>query len=60
MDGCGGSEQVLVTSISWLFYFSADNVKKKKKRERTSVPELWAAVHQVKDLSGVQELLELA
>lgn len=32
----------------------------KKKTDSASVPELWAAVHQVKDLSGVQELLELA
>lgn len=31
-----------------------------KERERTSVPELRAAVHQVKDLSRIQELLELA
>lgn len=31
-----------------------------KNTEVTVVPELWATVHQVKDLSRVQELLELA
>lgn len=39
---------------------SVPTLGKKKKTERTSVPKLWAAVHQVKDLSRVQELLELA
>lgn len=28
--------------------------------ETTPVPELWTSVHQVKDLSRVEELLELA
>lgn len=28
--------------------------------EKTQVPELWSSVHQVKDLSRVEKLLELA